>query len=149
MWSSTLNLSPFLYSPFLWLPTKDIQSLWIISLQIPGLWFLTSNIFYPNSSRDYFWQNSCKQQFHKKKNTNKERKTSGLYLCLPGVWALRGGLGAQTDVLLQHSFVGQLPPQHQQIRSVLFKRCKYLSFIQLPAALHHLSLSLISLLQAH
>lgn len=77
MWSSTLNLSPFLYSPFLWLPTKDIQSLWIISLQIPGLWFLTSNIFYPNSSRDYFWQNSCKQQFHKKKTPTKKEKLAG------------------------------------------------------------------------
>ena len=36
-----------------------------------------------------------------------------------GVGALRGGLGAQTDVLLQHSFFSQLSTKHQQIRSVL------------------------------
>jgi len=45
-------------------------------------------------------------------------------LCLPGVGALRGGLGAQTDVFFQYSLLSQLPTQHQQIRSVLFQKTK-------------------------
>lgn len=92
--------------------------------------------FFLNSSHDYFWLTA----------TSRTCISERLYLCLPGVWALCGGLGAQTDVLFQHSFLSQLPTQHQQIRSVLLEEYKDFIFIQLPAVLHHLLLSLISLL---
>lgn len=116
---------------------RNIQNLIIFTN--PGPWFYSLPPFlFLNSSYDYFSPGAASYKFIKMKDR--------LYLCLPGVGALCGGLGAQTDVLFQHSFLSQLPTQHQQIWSVLFNKYKYLIFIQLAAVLHHLLLPLISML---